>query len=88
MTIRELLRAAGRVLQPRLTALEKRIEELEKFPFVYVGTHRDGNDYRPGEFVTHKGSLWHCDTPTTNRPGDGLGWTLAVKHGRDLRNDC
>lgn len=38
--------------------------------------------YERGDCVTYGGALWHCNLPTTTRPGDGAaGWTLIVKRG-------
>ena len=51
---------------------------------LFCGVWKDGTKYEPGDLVTWGGSLWHCDLDTLERPGEGkLGWTLAVKHGRD-----
>jgi hypothetical protein len=64
------------------------IDKLERrlaATFKYCGTYESGREYRPGNFVTDNGSIWHCDKPTTTRPGDGDCWTLAVKRGRDAR---
>jgi hypothetical protein len=61
--------------------LIKRLATLE-----YKGVYREGVEYEPGHFVTWAGSLWHCDELTSGKPGEGsASWTLAVKHGRDLR---
>jgi len=58
-------------------------------PMEYKGTYRAGERYVPGNFVTDGGSVWHCNTPTEERPGSGgEAWTLAVKRGasgKDLR---
>ena len=91
MQIREkitfIMHAIGRVPQPRLSlnSLERRIEQLEKFPFVYVGTFAEGEVYQPGEVATFRGSLWHCNFETASRPGEDASWTLCVKKGRDAR---
>jgi hypothetical protein len=69
----------------RVKALDARIAELEKAPLVYEGPHEQGKTYARGQFVTHDGSLWHANYKTGSRPGDGPGWTLAVKRGRDAR---
>ncbi|KQW37092.1 carbohydrate-binding family V/XII protein [Rhizobacter sp. Root404] len=61
------------------------MEELETKPFAYDGPHEVGKTYAKGNFVTHDGSLWHCNYKTASRPGDGPAWTLAVKRGRDAR---
>lgn len=50
----------------------------------YRGVFREA-DYLPGDCATWNGSLWHCDSPTSDKPGEigSKGWTLAVKRGRD-----
>lgn len=42
-------------------------------------------DYEPGDIVSWDGSMWHCETPTGERPGTA-SWKLCVKHGRDGKN--
>lgn len=68
-----------------LADLQKRVDALEATPIQYDGPHEQGKSYVKGTFVTHDGSLWHCNRETTSRPGDGPAWTLAVKRGRDAR---
>lgn len=47
----------------------------------YCGQYSQGRDYRAGNFVSHAGSVWHCDrdckdvTPAV----DSECWTIAVK---------
>lgn len=81
----EVLRDAFRINRARVNALERRIEELERQPFAYDGPHEPGKTYRKGTFVTHGGSVWHCNYTTTSKPGDGPAWTLAVKRGKDAQ---
>jgi hypothetical protein len=68
-------------------ALAAKVEELERGQseptLRYVGVWRSDRAYRQGDFVSHSGSLWHCNSPTDLRPGEGGGWQLAVKAGRD-----
>lgn len=71
--------------QRRIRALEDRVKELEAAPLQYDGPHETGKVYGKGMFVTHEGSLWHCNYKTASRPGDGPAWTLAVKRGKDAR---
>jgi hypothetical protein len=53
----------------------------------YLGVFQRGARYSVGDFVTCGGSMWHCDKPTEDAPREGAhDWTLAVKHGRDLRD--
>ena len=52
----------------------------------YCGVYEELKAYAPGDQVTHKGSMWHCHTATSARPGEGVtGWILQVKAGKDLR---
>jgi hypothetical protein len=48
---------------------------------VYKGAWAAG-DYTPGDIVSWDGSMWHCEQPTSERPGTAA-WKLCVKHGRD-----
>lgn len=50
----------------------------------YCGVYVDGRSYARGDLVTYAGSAWHCNDPTTTKPGEGAkAWTLMVKRGRD-----
>ena len=55
------------------------------FPvMLYKGVFKDGQTYECGDTVTWAGSLWHCDAPTGDKPGEGAkSWTLCAKKGRD-----
>ncbi|WP_343711193.1 phage gp6-like head-tail connector protein [Kosakonia radicincitans] len=55
---------------------------------LYRGVFKSGSEYQPGDTVTWGGSLWHCDEPTKDKPGEtgSKGWTLAAKRGRDGRD--
>ncbi|HEL8049436.1 TPA: phage portal protein, partial [Escherichia coli] len=52
---------------------------------LYRGVFSAEKEYQPGDTVTWGGSLWHCDAPTRDKPGEphSAGWTLAAKRGRD-----
>jgi hypothetical protein len=65
-------------------ALEQHIGELKARTkdFQYVGVFKAEREYKRGNFVTHAGSVWHCDEPTTETPGKSNAWTLAVKSTR------
>lgn len=53
----------------------------------YCGVFVEGKTYDLGDGVTWAGSLWHCNAPTTTRPGEASKvWTLMVKRGRDGRD--
>jgi hypothetical protein len=67
---------------------EKRTDLPVVFPLmIYRGVFEAGRCYVRGDTVTLNGSMYHCNAPTTARPGDGSAdWTLSVKHGRDGRS--
>ena len=75
------------VLYAYLETAFKRIDELEssRDGLTYKGVWKPG-EHRRGEFVTHQGSLWHCERQTQLKPGDSDDFTLAVKRGRDGRD--
>ena len=84
----EMARFAGTM--QIIKGLESRIAELETAqaksvqPMIYRGVFVDGETYDAGNTATFGGSLWHCNTSTKERPGDGSKmWTLCVKRGRD-----
>lgn len=53
----------------------------------FEGVYQDGKSYELGNLVTWGGSSWHCNEPTSTKPGDGSkAWTLMVKRGRDGRD--
>jgi hypothetical protein len=72
------------------TALGAMVDELlaalEAEAFHYAGPYEGGRRYRLNEFVTHGGSIWHCNRETADKPGESSAWTLAVKHGKNGRN--
>ncbi|WIW51140.1 hypothetical protein LRP31_18785 [Mesorhizobium mediterraneum] len=49
----------------------------------YAGVWKDAEQYQPGQFTTHDGSLWHAQIETKGvKPGTAPGcWKLAVKRG-------
>ena len=50
----------------------------------FRGVFLEGQAYDRGHLVTWAGASWHCNEPTTTKPGDGSkAWTLMVKKGRD-----
>jgi hypothetical protein len=67
--------------------LKAKIAELEALPKLkYRGIWDDKTEYREGNFVTHHGSIWHCNARSTGRmPGASDDWVLAVKRGRDSK---
>ncbi len=79
------LRAIGQFVKGETAPLKRRIEALEagQKDFRYVGVWAHGT-YHRGNFVTHGGSLWHCNCDTDRMPGkDAQAWTLCVKRGAD-----
>lgn len=80
-------RVRERALIKRLEAVERDLANAERErranpTLRYCGTWA-GGEHRPGEFVTDRGSVWHCKAITKARPGDSDDWQLAVKRGRD-----
>jgi hypothetical protein len=54
---------------------------------VYEGTYNPDKSYVVGNFITHDGSLWHCQMPSKGiEPGHAPShFRLAVKRGRDAK---
>ena len=78
--VRDQIEKANAPLRQRIEELENRISQ-----FRYCGVWVDGARYERGNFVTHNGSVWHCDVDTDAKPGtNNVVWTLAVKHGKDF----
>jgi hypothetical protein len=76
--VQDRIKKENALLLARITDLENRMSE-----FQYCGVWHDGA-YKRGNFVTHDGSVWHCNADTRIKPGaDPIVWTLAVKHGKD-----
>jgi hypothetical protein len=72
---------ACKPLRDRIARLEKEIEQRR-----YVGVWATGK-YHEGNMVTLDGSIFHCNVAeTTQRPGTGPDWTLAIKRGQDGRD--
>ena len=70
-------------LQKQVADLTRQLQEMPSL--AYRGVWSEGEQYQPGNFVTHSGSIWHANEPTTTRPGSGPAWQLAVKKGKDGR---
>jgi hypothetical protein len=73
-------------MQPRdakIAALERRVEALERKPFVkFCGVWKADRGFDPGDAVVHHGGLWICKAATSGEPSkDFDGWQLAVKRG-------
>lgn len=50
------------------------------------GPYRSGQSYLKGDAVSYGGSLWIAQEETGEKPDGGKGWRLAVKKGRDARD--
>ena len=84
--LEQLALRVGR-LEDELIEARAVIAKLEARPTLsYKGTWQTTQEYRPGDFATFGGSLWHANEETVSRPGSGDGnWTLVAKRGRDAR---
>jgi hypothetical protein len=71
---------AVRPLVQRIDALERRLDDRK-----YLGVFENGRKYRQDNSVTFKGAIWVALKDTQQIPGDGDGWQLAVRRGRDGR---
>lgn len=63
-------------------------DRVKEFPFTVPvvldrGVFKSGEAYAAGDGVTWGGSFWIAQKDTADKPGDGDGWRLAVKKGRD-----
>lgn len=79
----EVARAVDETVAP--TVQKAVAESIAALPTLqYRGVFREGTTYRAGECVTWAGSMWHADSETEEKPGEGkTSWTLMVKKGRD-----
>jgi N-dimethylarginine dimethylaminohydrolase len=70
----------------RRIELEKRIEAIEGRGIKYAGIWQRAVRYERGDVTTDGGSAWIALKQVEGvRPGDGDGWQLMVKAGRDAR---
>lgn len=63
-------------------------EQVKEFAFTIPivldrGVYKADGEYQRGDAVTWGGSLWIAQDETNEKPGEGKGWRLAVKKGRD-----
>jgi ABC-type hemin transport system substrate-binding protein len=92
MTRKELERLADHVDQvaqalerrwsARVKELNEEVQALKEERKGWRGIYRAGETYRPGETVTHAGTLWSCREHTGTRPGTGAAWAMMVKTPR------
>lgn len=63
----------------RLTLTDGGVVQFKLKPN-YLGKFDAHAEYARGDMVTHRGSVWHCNAPTSEPPGNGAScWTLSVK---------
>lgn len=80
--ISEEVAAQLKAQNARIAALEARMDQ-----FQYRGVWDAGTVYRQSNCVSDGGSMWICmAAQSTQRPGDGPDWRLAVKRGKDGRD--
>lgn len=53
---------------------------------IYRGVFKTDAEYVRGDCVTYDGSTWHCNEPTTGKPGMSKAWSLTTKRGKDGRD--
>src|SRR5262245_33335989 len=84
--VEEVKRATESIRQEvsRLS-LELKQAEIKVREMRYAGVWTDRATYRQGNFVSHAGSMWHCnlDDVATMPGSDPHAWTLCVKRGAD-----
>lgn len=64
-----------------LSEMAERMELIEQRGFRYVGRYQAANDFKRGDVVTYRGSLWCClaDAKTGERPNTSCHkWTLML----------
>jgi len=85
MVDKKLLAVIAEVLVETLDPLIRRIEVLEKRQKAmhFRGVFQRAESYQRGNFTTHDGSLWAAVKDDPGVPGDGDGWQLCAKRGRD-----
>ena len=70
-----------------VAVMQRRIATLEERPSLkYCGVLDPARQYNEGEFVTYRGSLWHCNRSTRGLPGASSDFTLVAKRGADGRD--
>ena len=71
-----------------LIALRRQVRELQARPQLkYSGVWDPNHEYVENSLITCGGSLWLSTIKSKGlRPGDGSGWKLVCKRGRDGRD--
>ncbi len=84
----EVSEQGGRVIKRKTVYSDGTVfeREIKTTVMVYRGLYSEERSYEPGDTTTWAGSIWHCDEPTTEKPGNGCkAWRLSVKRGADAR---
>ena len=73
---------------PRTFALKfQRGDRVKEFPFSFPVVLDAGvweeKEYEAGDGTSHSGCFWIAQEKTTEKPGTGKAWRMAVKKGRD-----
>lgn len=74
----------GRIIKRRTLYSDGQVfeREVKTTAMVYRGLYAEERAYDVGDVATWGGSVWHCEAPTSDRPGEGSkAWRLAVKKG-------
>jgi hypothetical protein len=79
----DFVRDSLRIRDERIKELERRLGEIEAKGVVYRGVYQRADEYKRGDMVTFKGSVWHANHDTREEPGASEVWQLAVRAGRD-----
>lgn len=76
-----------RILAAKATLTDGSVAELKHAipTMLFKGVWQAG-EYEQGDVVSKRGSMWHCNNPTSDSPGTASNdWTLCVKEGRPGR---
>jgi hypothetical protein len=80
----DVLRQIIGPLVERLDAYGARLALLEARPIGAVdrGVHQTGRAYERGDGVSYHGGFWIAQERTSEEPGTGATWRLAVHRGK------
>jgi len=67
-------------------AIGDTVHEIKTAVVIDAGVWKDGSAYAAGDAVSHGGSLFIAQGPTSEKPGKSDQWRLAVKRGNDGRD--
>lgn len=84
----EVVEDGGRLIKRRTLYSDGQVfeREIKTVAVVYRGLFNEERTYDVGDMATWGGSVWHCEAPTSEKPGNGSkDWRLAVKRGNDAR---